>query len=265
MMGGALGGLEALIFPGAGLGFWPLVGMGAILGGTMRSPFTGIVFAVELTHDMNMFLPLMIAVTVAHGFTVLVLRRSILTEKVARRGLHVSREYAIDTLEVLFVRDVMNTDPLVLPSDSLLGDAAKMLSAEGGEGSQYLYPLLDADAKLVGAVTRDQIREWVRHEPNSSRPLLDLSEKEPETVFTNETLRTAIFRMAETGTTHLLVVNPADSTRLVGKLALHHVLKASTRHLEEEQRRQRILPWQYILPAWMRPPSSTPPKRMSPP
>ena len=68
--------------------------MGAILGGTMRSPFTGVVFALELTHDVNVLLPLLVAVTLAHAFTVLTLRRSILTEKVARRGFHLTREYA---------------------------------------------------------------------------------------------------------------------------------------------------------------------------
>src|SRR4029079_18274975 len=95
MVGGALGGVEAWFLPAEGAGFWPLVSMGAILGGTMRSPLTGIVFAVELTHDINMFLPLLVAVTVAHVFTVLTLGRSILTEKIARRGYHMSREYAL--------------------------------------------------------------------------------------------------------------------------------------------------------------------------
>ena len=92
-------------------GFWPLVSMGAILGGTMRSPLTGVVFALELTHDVNMLLPLLLAVTVAHGFTVLTLRRSILTEKVAAAAIHLSREYAIDPLEILFVREVMRPTP----------------------------------------------------------------------------------------------------------------------------------------------------------
>src|SRR6202167_4571685 len=57
MMGAALGGVEAMFLPHEGAGFWPLVSMGAILGGTMRAPFAGIIFAVELTHDVNMFLP----------------------------------------------------------------------------------------------------------------------------------------------------------------------------------------------------------------
>jgi len=108
MIGAALGAALAHVLPSPGVGFWPLVTMGAMLGGTMRSPLTGIVFSIELTHDMAMLLPLVIAVTVAHAFTVLMLDRSILTEKVARRDLHVSREYAIDALELLFVKDVMS-------------------------------------------------------------------------------------------------------------------------------------------------------------
>jgi CIC family chloride channel protein len=253
MMGGALGGLESLVFPGAGLGFWPLVSMGAILGGPLRSPLTGIVFAVELTHDMNMFLPLVIASTVAHAFTVLTLRRSILTEKVARRGFHVSREYAVDALEVLFARDVMNTNPSVLAAAGPLGDALDLIAGERSETSQHLYPMLDADAKLVGAATYAEILEWARDPAKLNTPLREFTNRKPITVFSNETLRTAVYRMAETGATRLLVVNPADSSRLVGKVALHDLLKARTRHLEEEQRRERVLPWEYILPKWMRP------------
>lgn len=86
LRGGALGGLESLVFPEVGPGFWPLIGMGATLSGTMRSPFTAIVFILELTHDVDLLLPLLLGATVAHAFTVLTLRRSILTEKVARRG-----------------------------------------------------------------------------------------------------------------------------------------------------------------------------------
>jgi H+/Cl- antiporter ClcA len=107
MIGGALGGLEAHMLPWEGAGFWPLVSMGAILGGTMRSPLTAVIFALELTHDITVMLPLLLAVTIAHGFTVLTLRRSILTEKISRRGFHVSREYSIDPLEIIFAREVM--------------------------------------------------------------------------------------------------------------------------------------------------------------
>jgi hypothetical protein len=95
---------------------------------------------------------------------------------------------------------------------------------------------------------------------------VDLATDKPATVFSNETLRAAMHRMARMGRTRLLVVNAADASRLVGGLALHDLLKATTRHLEEEQRRQRVLPWEYILPQWLRPPlsaSSVPPPASS--
>ena len=132
MMGGALGGLEAIFLPHAGVGFWPLISLGAILGGTMRSPFTGILFAIELTHDLNMLLPLMVACFAAHAFTVLTLRRSILTEKVSRRGYHLSREYAVDPLETLLVRDVMRTRVIALSSTSSLDEVSRALKSSHG-------------------------------------------------------------------------------------------------------------------------------------
>src|SRR5207245_1217197 len=130
MMGGALGGLEAMFLPSEGAGFWPLISMGAILGGTMRSPFTSIVFAFELTHDANIFLPLLVGSVIAHAFTVLTLKRSILTEKVARRGYHLSREYAVDPLEILFVREVMRTNIVVLPAAGALREFQHSLRAD---------------------------------------------------------------------------------------------------------------------------------------
>jgi CIC family chloride channel protein len=129
MMGGALGGLEAMFLPNEGAGFWPLVSMGAILGGTMRSPFTSIIFAFELTHDANVFLPLLVGSVVAHAFTVLTLKRSILTEKVARRGYHLSREYSIDPLELLFAKEVMRTKIAALSATSTLREVQHSLRA----------------------------------------------------------------------------------------------------------------------------------------
>src|SRR5208337_3572365 len=143
MMGGALGGMEAMFLPHEGIGFWPLVSMGAILGGTMRSPFTGVIFALELTHDINMLLPLLLAVTIAHGFTVLTLRRSILTEKVARRGYHLIREYTVDPLEILFVRDVMRSNIVALPARTPVAALVGSLNTDHERKGQLLYPVVD--------------------------------------------------------------------------------------------------------------------------
>lgn len=110
MMGAALGGLMGAGLGGAGEGTWALLGLAAALAGVTRSPFTSIVFAVELTHDVGSLFALLVACTIAHLVSVLVLKRSILTEKVARRGHHVFREYQVDPLSALLVRDVMSSD-----------------------------------------------------------------------------------------------------------------------------------------------------------
>src|SRR6185437_5908084 len=99
MMGGAVGALLAPIIPIGTSGYWALIGMAAIMGGTMRSPLTSVIFAFELTHNIDSLLPLLIACTAAFAVTVLLLKRSILTEKVARRGYHLSREYIVDPFE----------------------------------------------------------------------------------------------------------------------------------------------------------------------
>jgi len=184
MMGGALGGLEAMYLPNEGAGFWPLISMGAILGGTMRSPFTSIVFSFELTHDANVFLPLLVGSVIAHAFTVLTLKRSILTEKIARRGYHLSREYAVDPLELLYVREVMQDHASAQP-------------------------------------------ETAQHDKH-----LSASPDEP--------LRAVVYRMAEHGVTQLPVVE-AETKKLLGTVSLEDLLKARTRHLEEERRRERTL------------------------
>ncbi|MGH7581849.1 MAG: chloride channel protein [Gemmatimonadales bacterium] len=111
MVGAALGTVLSPALPHEGVAFWPLVAMAAMLGGAMRVPLTAVIFALELTHDVNMLAPLMIGVVMSYAFTVLTMRRSILTEKVDRRGFHLSQEYSTDPLELLFVREVMSRDP----------------------------------------------------------------------------------------------------------------------------------------------------------
>jgi H+/Cl- antiporter ClcA len=172
MMGAALGGLETHLLPAVftpmGGGFWPLVSLGAILGGTMRSPLTGMLFAVELTHDTNVLLPLLVASFAAHAFTVLTLRRSILTEKVARRGFHLSREYSVDPLELLRVRDVMRHDaqetyPVLAthPEETLRMAVHRMAE---GQVTQLAVTNGDNGALPIGLVTlEDLLHARTRH------------------------------------------------------------------------------------------------------
>ena len=248
MMGGALGGLEAMFLPPEGAGFWPLISMGAVLGGTMRSPFTSIVFAFELTHDANVFLPLLVGSVVAHAFTVLTLKRSILTEKVARRGFHLSREYAVDPLEILFVREVMRSKVVALPSTSTLQEMQPSLRADHRQ-QQRLLPVVSGDGRLVGVFTRRDIRERLEREGDMvlQRTLGQLVRAETAETYPDETLRVVVYRMAENGFTRMPVVERA-TRKFLGLVALDDLLKARARHLEEERRRERPLQLRFLLP-----------------
>jgi CIC family chloride channel protein len=248
MMGGALGGLEAMILPHAGAGFWPLVSMGAVLGGTMRSPFTSIVFAFELTHDGNLFLPLLVASVVAHAFTVLTLKRSILTEKVARRGFHLSREYAVDPLEILFVREVMRTKVAVLLAENTLGEIQQSLRTDHRQ-SQRLLPVVNNEGQLVGVLTRGDIRERLQQEGDAvlQRTLGELVRLETVTAYPDEPLRAVVYRMAEKGFTRMPVI-ASPTGKFIGLISLDDLLKARARHLEEESRRERPLQLRFLRP-----------------
>jgi CBS domain-containing protein len=248
MMGGALGGLEAMILPNEGAGFWPLVSMGAVLGGTMRSPFTSIVFAFELTHDGNVFLPLLVGSVVAHAFTVLTLKRSILTEKVARRGYHLSREYAVDPLEILFVREVMRTNVVVLPAGFSVQEMQDSFRTDHRH-SQRLLPVVDEAGQLVGILTRGDIRERIEEHGEAllRRPLRELVRTDTIVANPDESLRVVVYRMAEKGVTRMPVVDRATG-RFLGLVSLDDLLKARGRHLEEERRRERPLKLRFLLP-----------------
>jgi CIC family chloride channel protein len=244
MMGAALGGVEAMFLPNEGAGFWPLVSMGAILGGTMRAPFTAILFALELTHDINVLLPLLVAAMLAHATTVLLLKRSILTEKVARRGFHITREYATDPLEILFAREVMRTNLVVLPSSATLEEVRHALIREPAQRGQHLYPVIDRDQRVTGVVTRKQLRTLVDSGADGS---LGEILREPVVAYPDEPLRVVVFRMAETGLTRLPVID-RESGVLAGMVSLHDLLVARVRKLNEESDRERVLKMRLRLP-----------------
>ncbi|GAC1426465.1 MAG: chloride channel protein [Ktedonobacteraceae bacterium] len=251
MMGGALGGLEALFLPNEGVGFWPLISMAAVLGGTMRSPFTAIIFALELTHDVNALLPLLIAVVIAHGFTVLVMRRSILTEKVSRRGYHLSREYATDPLEILFVREVMRTNVVALSETTTVKDLTRTLQGTPDQSRiQRLFPIIDGDEHLLGIMTRKDLQEVMQHQEalSEDEQLNALAYANPIVAYPDEPLRAVVYRMAETGFTRFPVVERDHPRKLLGIVSLGDLLKARVRNLDEERQRERVLHMRLLLP-----------------
>jgi CBS domain-containing protein len=211
-----------------------------------------VIFLLELTHDVNVLLPLLLAVTISHGFTVLALRRSILTEKVSRKGFHLSREYAIDPLEIIFAREVARTGVVALPADASPEEAAAALAParsmppadeaarRNPRHEQRLFPIVDDDRRLVGVVTRSRLRDWLDRPRRAAESLTAIAHETMVVAYADEPLRILAYRMAETGVTRMPVVSRRDKT-LIGMVGLRDLLTARARILEAEQRRERVL------------------------
>jgi len=238
IMGAGLGVMESHVLPGASPLVWPLVSMGAIVAGTMRSPLTAIVFMLELTHDVDCLMPLLIACIVAHAFSVMVMKRSILTEKVARRGLHVSREYGVDPLGASFVSDVMTREVESIPGGLTV---AETRARDFDPTSQHFraYPVTDDAGRLLGVVTRQEIQRLSETDPG--RRLADLPWDGLEVAKPGETCRDAAARMALKDLDRLPVVSEDGTRRLLGMLTRYDVVKAMLDHYQSDAVAEKLL------------------------
>jgi CIC family chloride channel protein len=237
MMGAAIGGVLGHVLPGASVGVFALIGMAGSLGGVTRSPFTAIIFAFELTHDENSLLALLVAATISHLVSVLVLKRSILTEKVARRGFHVMREYAVDPLEATFVREVMETDVYTVESARTLAEMYEALPEGSRERRQRLYPVLDPGGVLVGVLPWSAV---LAARSNGTR-VNEVMIAPTAVAHPDEILRAVADRMAALGLGVLPVVDRADVRHLDGLITQFDLLEARQKLLEEERHAERIL------------------------
>jgi H+/Cl- antiporter ClcA/CBS domain-containing protein len=249
MIGGAFGALVAPLLPQVATGFWPLICLAGVIGGVMRAPFTAVVFSMELTGRWGAALPLLIGAAGAYLFTALTLKRSVLTEKVARRGFHLTREYDVDPLAILFVREVMDTEDVVVYDvrDRLSDVLAEFL----GHGTQLtsvaqrqrIYPVTGRDGELVGVVTRRDLlgASGVIAGGSGEETIGDVMSDHLATAYPDETLRDVAYRMAEHGVTRMPVIERGPRREIVGIVTLPAMLAGRLRDLQEERDSERIL------------------------
>ncbi|KQX22378.1 chloride channel protein [Variovorax sp. Root434] len=242
MMGAGLGVVLSHILPGNDPMLWPLVCMAATLGGVMRAPLTATIFAFGLTHDSNALLPLLTTSAVAYGFTVLTMRRSILTEKIARRGYHIYREYGIDPLERHSVEEVMTRE--VRSIDAAM-PVAKALFGYFGEGQAHrAFPVLRNGA-VIGVADRAMLAAYGTRDPIAT--VGDACADAPlYFALPGENCRAVATRLARHRLERLPVVKDAQSLVLAGIVARSDLIKPSLAHFDEEEKRERMrgLPWQ---------------------
>jgi H+/Cl- antiporter ClcA/predicted transcriptional regulator len=241
IMGGALGSLEAHYMPFGDAGFWALLGMAAILGGTMRAPLTSTVFAVELTGNSHILLPLFVASVAAFGLTVLLMRRSILTERIARRGHHIAREYTIDPFLQTRVEQIMARPPHTLAANIPATEAVAFFMATEGPRRHKSYPVVDADGALVGMVSRADILRWIRDGLEDAVVLADvLADRDVLTAFPDDLVGDLADRMAAADVGRIPVIEHGGR-KVVGLVARRDLLRVRARVVREERERRRIL------------------------
>ena len=238
IMGGALGAAEARFTHAADPGLWAAISMAAMMGGTMRSPLTAVVFLLELTHDVALLPALLVGCVAAHALTVLVMKRSILTEKVARRGYHVTREYSVSPFARHRVEEIMDSEVPTVPADVLVDDVLRrVLDHDPVLGERQAWPLVDDSGALVGLVTRgDLVRAIDTTEGEAT--VLDIGARTLVVAFPDELLETALQRMSRAGVGRLPVVSRDEPTRLVGMLGRKGIASAYLAGLNDEDIRE---------------------------
>lgn len=241
MIGGAMGAVEAQWIPVGDTSLWVMISMAAMMGGTMRAPLTAMIFALELTHDINVLPGLLIGCVGAHLLTVFMMRRSILTQKVTRRGYHINCEYGVDPLSMVRVQEVMDTSLQTMPATTPLSEYTALLSDHSAKLSRHQATLLlDEQGLLCGLITRgDVLRALQSEEVDSKAPLMEVaSQKNLLVAYGDEPLREAVARMAQHDIGRLPVVERDQPRRLVGYLGRSSIITAQMLQFKAENTRE---------------------------
>ena len=251
MSSAALGGVFAMglnrIFPSANLapGAFALVAMGAVFGAASRATFAFIIFAFEITRDYNAVLPLMLVSVIADGVAMLFMpTSSIMTEKLARRGLRIHQDYETDILRQVAIEETMDRDVPIIPANMQVGELAERIAKHDPAVSHHqgLF-IVDSDGQLAGVITRGDVLRALDQDPGGVSTVLEAGSRDLIVGFPDETISEASDRMLQNEIGRLPVVDRSDPRKLIGYLGRHGVMAARLRRLHEEHVRE---------PGWIR-------------
>ncbi len=241
MMGGALGAIEAHLLPFGDVGFWALVAMSAVLGGTMRAPLTATVFAVELTGDLHVMPAVLVACVAAFATTVLTMRRSILTERLARRGQHLFYEYAVDPFDVMRVKDIMARPVDTLAASLSIAEAVAFFETMPEDLRHKSYPIIDEDNHVLGLVSRSDVLRWTLEGWEDGDTLRDHAGEGTLFIgYADELAGALADRMVAADIGRAPIVERKTGA-LVGLVAQRDLLRVRARAAREEKERGRAL------------------------
>jgi H+/Cl- antiporter ClcA len=247
----ALGGVFAMgvdrILPSANLspGAFALVAMGAVFGSASRATFSFIIFAFEITRDYNSVLPLMLVSVIADGIAMLLMpRASIMTEKLARRGLHIHQDYEADVLQQVMAAETMDKDIPAVSAEMKVSELSDRIARRDPEVSRHQgMVVLDTNGKLAGVITRGDILRALERDPSGQITILEAASKDVVVTYPDELLNDALSKMLRNNIGRLPVVDRKDPQRVIGYLGRPGIMAARLKRLEEEHVRE---------PGWFR-------------
>lgn len=249
IIGGAVGALLGQWLPAGDPRLWALAGMAAMMAGMMNAPLTGMIFALELSHDLNTLPVLLIGCTAAFGVAILLLRRSILTEKLARRGQHIAREYSVDTFELMRVADVMDPSPPTIHCDLTIARLSDLIARGDTSVSRRQGTLIvDPQNRLAGIITRGDVVRALQADPTGATTVLAVGKRELVVAHPDELLRDALGRMLRHNIGRLPVVERDHPEHAVGYLGRSCILAARLRQHDEEEVRERSRMLHSLIP-----------------
>lgn len=237
-LGAALGGVAQEWWPALGVepAVAGLVGMAAIFAGASHALLASIVFAFETTRQPLSLLPLLAGCSAAYLVMLLLMRNSIMTEKLARRGTSAPTDYALDPLTQVTVREAMSDDLITLDADLTLGHVRTWLGSGAGGTHHQGFPVTTEDEYLVGVVTR---RDLLGAEPDHAR-VRDVVRREPVVIFLDNTLREAADHMVREGVGRLAVVSREHPAQVVGVITRSDLLSGHRRRLRGLDHAERL-------------------------
>ena len=246
MWSAAMGGLFAMIgnsvFPSAHLSpaAFALVAMGAVFGAASRATFSFIIFAFEITRDYNSVLPLMLVAVIADGIAMLFMpRSSIMTEKLARRGLRVHQDYEADVLTQVSVAETMEKDPPLIAAGTKVGEVAERIARHDPSVARYDALLILDDSQLVGIVTRGDILRSLDKDSTGMTTVEAAGSTKLVVTYPDELLSEAVSKMLHQDVGRLPVVERGDERKAVGYLGRAAILDARSRRLHDEHFREQ--------------------------
>jgi CBS domain-containing protein len=250
-LGALLGGGAAALFPAMGMDprTAALVGMAAIFAGASQALLASVVFAFETTLQPFSLLPLLAGCTMAYLIARLLMEHSIMTEKIARRGLRVSGEYSADMLARVPVREAMSVEVVCLRAKQTVGETRQWMANEPG-GAHTGFPIVDDGGRIVGVITR---RDVAGGGVEATATLGACLNREPVTITDSASVREAIDLMVAKGVGRLPVVKSESPSRVVGILTRSDILKIYGQRQRRSRTVERVIAVESLLPGGAEP------------